>query len=63
MTFAWNELIELQDFAQDKQWDLVSQALARYSRGEISDLVALGIIGLGLLVLDKKRRMALRVPR
>lgn len=45
----------------DTQWSVITKALARYSSGDQpSDLVALGIIGAGVLVLDELRRAALQ---
>lgn len=48
----------------DPQWSVITEAIAKWSRGEQkSDLVALGIVAQGVLVLDEKRRAALAAHR
>ena len=47
------------EFASDRQWEVIMGALDKWTNNGGSDLVALGIIGQGLLVLDEKRRAAL----
>jgi hypothetical protein len=46
-------------FASDVQWEVVMDALDKWTKHGGSDLVALGIIGQGLLILDDLRRSAL----
>jgi len=56
---AAGELERLRAFASDVQWDVVMGALDKWTKHGGSDLLALGIIGHGLLILDDLRRAAL----
>lgn len=42
------------------QWACIVEALDKYASGEKSDLVTLGIVSQGVLVLDQHRRSALQ---
>jgi hypothetical protein len=53
------EIATLREALEDTHWEVVISALDKWSRDGGSDLVALGVIGQGLLVLDEKRRAAL----
>lgn len=50
-------------FATHMQWEVIMGALDKWSKEGGSELVALGIIGSGLLKLDELRRAALAKAR
>lgn len=54
-----NANTDLLAFATHPQWDVIMGALNKWIGEGGSDLVALGIIGSGLLALDEARRAAI----
>ena len=49
----------LREALAHQQWQIIDRAIERYSAGEISELVALGLVAAGHMILDEVRRAAL----
>lgn len=50
---------DMREALTDEQWEIAFTAIDRFSRGEISDLHALGLVGQAVTLLDEKRRAAI----
>ena len=59
MTAATSRADRLETALRNDQWEVVMGAIDKWTKHGGSDLVALGIIGRGLLILDESRRAAL----
>lgn len=58
-TIAEADVTKLRAALTDAQWGDLSRTIDRFSAGEISDLVALGLIGRIVFSLNEKRQAAL----